>query len=274
MGHTFQGIQHNTIYPQPNFAATHNENGGWTATQSFYLTKRTWNNGNWRSLFARGNSIVILDPDTEPYHTFLRIASANPIYEEGGLVKVDVSFAGAQFAQYNGDELFSSQTTYRLAGSISDAPLSEHPKWKALTEAEKVTLGRMIDGSVVYRSAGPFGAGIYWNSETGSLIPASENVISADGIQFRNLIAQGQVTYRFPSVTWTETSEGTSPMTSSQINKLGRISNPRGNPPEAAGSRNWMLVSASQEQRGDLYQTELSWELSDKDGHNSFLYDD
>jgi hypothetical protein len=62
-------------------------------------------------------------------------------------------------------------------------------------------------------------------------------------------------------------------MTAAQLNKLGRISTPRGGPPTPTGSRNWMLTGASQEQRGDLYQTQLEWSLSEREGHDSFLYD-
>jgi hypothetical protein len=276
MGHTFQGIQHNTIYPQPDFVATQSDTGGWTATQSFYLTRKTWDNHEYRLLFARGNSIVLIDPNTEAYHAFLRVATINPVYEEGNIVRVNVNFSGATFGQYSDDQLGAgSQTVYRLEGNISEAPLSEHPKWKALPDNEKSTLGRLIDGSAVYiydaDTAGWYAA-IPGTGQKPAALPGGAQLVSADAMEFGKLIAQGQTSYRFPTVTWTESAQGTSPMTSSQLNKLGKISNPRGGPPEASGTRDWMLVSASQEQYGDLYQTNISWELSDKDGWNAFLY--
>jgi hypothetical protein len=66
-------------------------------------------------------------------------------------------------------------------------------------------------------------------------------------------------------------------MTSAQLNLLGKVSTPRGGPPTATGSRNWMLTGAGQEQKGTIdgaiYQTTIEWSLSDRDGWNDFLYD-
>ena len=60
-------------------------------------------------------------------------------------------------------------------------------------------------------------------------------------------------------------------MTPAQIGKLGEISSPRGNPPTVEGY-DWMLSGASQEQRGQLYQTTIEWVLSRAGGHDAFLY--
>jgi hypothetical protein len=35
-----------------------------------------------------------------------------------------------------------------------------------------------------------------------------------------------------------------------------------------------MLTSAFQEQRGDLFTTDLEWTLSEKGGHDAFLYEE
>jgi hypothetical protein len=104
-----------------------------------------------------------------------------------------------------------------------------------------------------------------------------EVTLTGDAVDFAKMIAGGMTTYVVPSVTWTETREGTSPMTSAQHNLLGKVSTPRGGPPTATGSRNWMLTGAGQEQKGTIdgaiYQTTIEWSLSDRDGWNDFLYD-
>jgi hypothetical protein len=60
--------------------------------------------------------------------------------------------------------------------------------------------------------------------------------------------------------------------TASQLNLLSKVATPRGNPPNVSGDRNWLLTSASQEQRGELYQTTIEWTLSEREGWDSFLY--
>jgi hypothetical protein len=276
---TLHGIQNNTIYPQPDFTATQNDRGGWTASRTYILTRTTWNLVTYRARFARGNAITDFDTEVEPYHSFLTIESANPTYTEGGLVEVRVEFVGGQVAQYNEGELAAgAETIYRLEGRLGEAPFSQHHKWKALSDSAKNRLGWLLDGTATI----DISTGEYFRFDeelvgvplTGAIVDAlSWETASGDELEFAKLIVQGETTFKFPTYTWNEVTQGTSPLTSGQLNLLGKIASPRGNPPEAGGTRDWMLTGASQEQRGELYQTSLEWELSERDGHNSFLYD-
>ncbi|MGA0846778.1 MAG: hypothetical protein ACO3RV_09570, partial [Luteolibacter sp.] len=144
-------------------------------------------------------------------------------------------------------------------------------KWKDLSYEEQYSLGNLLNDRVVYGiRENETDKKIFWPE--GNLWFADEQVSSSDGVAFRDLIVSGVKSYVFPTVTWTESTQGTDPMTAAQLNLLGRISNPRGNPPTASGGRNWMLTGASQEQRGELYQTQIEWTLSDRDGWSNFLY--
>ena len=87
-------------------------------------------------------------------------------------------------------------------------------------------------------------------------------------------MSQPQTAIAGDSITWTESTQGASGLTSAQLNLLGNIATPRGNPPEPSGTRDWMLTSAFQEERGELFVTDLEWTLSEKGGHDSFLYDE
>jgi hypothetical protein len=277
---THIGITEGLIYPQPGFTPQRDEKGGWTASQSYGMLKATWGNVAVRLLFKEGASIIGLDPSLESFWGFLRVTSVVVSHEEGDHIYVTATFSGSPTTQFSdGEEGGISDDAapiYRLSGSLGDMPISEHPKFKALAETEQIGLGRIISGEYTW---GPDPrSGITDNftqliagDSYQTVVP--DPITSAEGIEFAKLITKGQTTYLFPTVTWTETTQGAGKLTAAQLNKLGKISTPRGGAPTPTSGRNWMLTGADQEQSGLLFQTTLQWTLSDADGHNDFLYD-
>lgn len=272
---TLRGIYNYNIYPQPDFNAEQDQNGAWTARQSFIVSKTTWASSEWRNKFDIGTQITVINPTLAEFYSFLRVASSSFTEDGGDIVTIQVDFAGSQTAQYGFDEGEEPQDpTYRLEGRLSEQPLSEHPKWTALPATERNPLQLLLNDELVWIYDDVFTNSWLLCRRSGDDLVASDYTLtSANAIAFADMIAKGIKTYIAPTVTWTETTSGNSPMISAQINSLGKISTPRGNPPDAAGTRNWMLTSASQEQRGTLYQTQLEWTMSEKDGWSEFLYD-
>jgi hypothetical protein len=153
-----------------------------------------------------------------------------------------------------------------------------HPKWSPLSAEQKTALGHLITGTLVFDEGQGKICSI--NAEAGStedffdpFLPY-DTIITGDALEFAKVIARGETTYLRPVITWTESAQGTDGLTNAQLNKLGNISTPRGDPPEAAGTRDWMLTSAFQEQSGELFTTDPEWTLSEKGGHDDFLYAD
>jgi hypothetical protein len=270
---TIFGLAINDIEPNADFRPVQSENGGQTATQTFTLRTQSWNNSTVRNKFRRGTSITELNPDIGTQWNYFTITSIALDFQEGDILVVTVDFSGSSTAQYPEDGISEEALpTYRLEGRLAEKPFAEHPKWKALTATQRTILGYLLES--VY----------LWDIEDQEIkIPQDDGelvanttlsaFITGDAAAFADRIAQGESTYFVPSIIWTETTQGNEGMTAAQLNKLGRISTPRGGPPTPTGSRDWMLTGASQEQRGDLYQTQLEWSLSERDGHDSFLYD-
>jgi len=275
MSTTFGELTGNII-PQTGFSPRQDATGGWTATRDYRMTSTTFDT-NTTGTFSRGVSITTLDSTVESYWAFLKIESKEVIYEEAGHVVVRIHFSGANSGQFASEELSEDATPdYSLAGSLTETPLSDHPKFVELDEFERSTLGKLIKGQVEYLYD-PFDLawGIYWprsEQSAGHKLPAHEQLTTADAIAFAQLINEGANTYLRPSFTWTEKTQGNTGLNSAQLNLLGRVSTPRGNPPEPSGTRNWLLTSATQDQRGELYQTRIEWTLSERGGHNEFLY--
>jgi hypothetical protein len=273
MSATIRGFGFNEVKPQPGFTATKSKEGGWTGSHSFAIKRIAWNNASVRGQFAQGTAITELDPDLPSYWNFMKIVEPRVTSEEGDIIIVETTIAGGEGAQYgDGDELADGIVpSYRLNGQLQEFPLSQHPRWVALTALQKEALAGMIDGGIFLNYATDvFG----YRDESQNFYPFSaySGIATGDCLAFAKLIAEGTTTYLKPVFTWTESTQGDGPLTGAQINKLGRISNPRGNPPEPNGTRDWMLTSAFQEERGDLYTTDLEWTLSERGGHNQLLY--
>jgi len=267
------------VRPQPGFTATRDENGGWTGRHLFAIRSSAWANSAVRGKFAKGVAITTLDPGLSSFWEFVKVVGVEVTSDEGDFTMVTAQLSGGQGATYDDEQLSANaEPTYRLSGQLQDAPFSLHPKWAALSDIEKNGLGLLIRGQAEY-DLPTFKVGLYSvEDETFNAIKDSDGndiVMSADNAKaFALRIARGETTYLRPVITWTESTQGTDGLTNAQLNKLGNIATPRGNPPEAAGTRDWMLTSAFQEQRGDLTTTDLEWTLSEKGGHDEFLYDE
>lgn len=277
MSATIKGLGFSDVFPQPGFTATQEENGGWTGTHKFAIRRTSWSLLSGR--FVKGTAITTLDSGLPSYWTFLKVITRTVESEEGDFIMVSVTLSGAEGATYDeGDLGEDAEPTYRLSGQLQDAPMSLHPKWAALGDIEKNGLSLLINGLAEY-DLPTFKVGRYSvEDETFYAIKDSagnELVMSSENAKaFALRISRGETTYLRPVLTWTESTQGNSGLTNAQLNKLGNVSTPRGNPPEAAGTRDWMLTSAFQETTGDLTMTDLEWTLSEKGGHDEFLYSD
>jgi hypothetical protein len=277
MATTF-GISTTELYRQPGLTIGINDKGQIEGSGEYTIAKEQVN-----SILAKvypGAFATTIDDNIPTWAGNLRVASHDISIEEGGLATLKIQFLAPSGSQY--DSTFPDTTandpTYRLEGRLSEKSLTEHPKFKDLSDDQQVALKELISGNIIWArdafTPGDF-ALYYPRKEDGSQTTFYVT-LAGNSIEFANLIAGGITTYVSPTITWTETAEGSSPMTSAQLNKLGKVSNPRGNPPEASGTRNWMLTGAGQEQRGvaagAIYQTTVEWTLSEKDGWNDFLY--
>jgi hypothetical protein len=276
MSATLKGFSFSDVKPQPGFTATRQENGGYIGRHSFAISRSAWESGA-ANQFSKGQPITSFD-DSLPFSwNFLKIVETEIVSEEGDIVMISVTLSGAQGASYN-EEDEAPAPTYRLNGQLQDAPLSMHPKWAALEDIEKSGLALLIRGQAEY-DLPTFKVGSYSveDSTFNAIKDSSGTEIlmdSEDAKEFALRIARGETTYSRPVITWTESAQGTDGLTNAQLNKLGNVSTPRGDPPEASGTRDWMLTSAFQEQRGDLFTTDLEWTLSEKGGHDAFLYEE
>ena len=274
MAATILGLDSTSVRPQPAFRCQQSENGGWTASHTIIVTRAGFDTAGIQALFAKGSLLTGVDAGIPTFFSFLKITDVSVSAEEGDLITLEVNAAGSTAAQYelgDGSGLdIDSLPTYELRGQLSDAGFQHHRKWLPLSDTDKKLLGILLGGYYEYNAST---GKLFIITEDNNFQDTPEQLTAADAKSFAALIQQGQTTYERSQYTWTESTEGAGQLTEPQLNKLGLIATPRGAPPEAGGTRNWKLVSASQSQQGELYRTTLEWQLSDSGGHNAFLYE-
>lgn len=270
--------------PQPDFEANRDgDNGAWQASQSFLITKGKIDDPITRAYFGIGKSVTMLDPNAAATWGFLNLRRISVITQMGGWEVVRVDFNGIPSVDGSGNPIVQDEhaVTYAMRGQVSDAPLQEHPKFKALTALEKNALGKLISGEMQW---GPDWLDVgsfvfsYPQQQDGSFGAVTPNPItSSDGVQFANRIAEGVTTYRKAGFTWSKRWASENPVTATQLNSLQKIvTTPPGSPPKPGTGREFLLVSALFDQTGETdanptFTNELVFELSDEDGWDSFL---
>jgi hypothetical protein len=272
----------NTIVPQDDFNAAQNENGGWKATQSFRIRKGDIDNYSVKEAFPSGATLQSLDKSCDDLFAFMRLATIKGIQNiPGGWQQITVEFVG--FTNGSTSEFTPPETaarpTYGKRGTLKDAPLYEHPKWKALEPAERWALGLFLKGDFQSNSA-LNSVGTYEEYDLRkTFYPAIDNdgdaiTFSEDAIKFIERIAQGRTTYEMATYQHHHRWQGNKGITSAQLNKLGKIDTPSGNPPTPGTGRDWLLIGADEEQNGSgdfLFDNVLTYLLSDEGGHDDFL---
>lgn len=269
------------IYEQPDFSVSQNQNGGWEGSRSYCMLRDTWNQSATKNRFARRVSITTADSTVDSFYSFLTVRSASPTEEDGEHVRLVVHYSGAPSSQYGGegggDLSLQALPTYRLTGQLRDLPFSKHWKWKALDESQRYALGLLMTGDAIRDPEDNTKIG-FWNDETFFHVITPDGgaiVLEGDALKFAKRIGEGESTFESPTFTWEETTQGDAGLNNNQLNKLGKVSTPRGNPPSVSSTdRDWKLETADQHQRGELITTRLLWKLSEQGGHDEFLYND
>jgi len=271
MAATIHGFQTNELKPQPGLQIRRTENGGWEASHEIYIKSDDFLTAS--ASFAKGELLSGLDTNIpEPFNNFLRIDTIGFSRVEGDLIVFNVTATGSGTGQFDSDGLGEDAIpTYDLQGQLVDSPFAQHRKWSALPESDKRLLGSMLAEVIFFDNEDQR---LFSFLEDGTRQYLDEEFTEANAIQFAIRIMRGETTYDKAVYTWTETTEGDEQLTPQQLNALGLITTPRGDPPEPTGTRTWRLTGASQSQAGQLYRTNLTWTLSDDGGDDTFLYED
>ena len=265
----------NAVIPQDDFHAYQNENGGWECTQSFNIRKGDISNQSVYSIFVIGTRLSEYDPNCDEIFTGMRLSKMTGIYNvTGGWQKITLKFVGfttSAGGDFDSEPTTVAQATFSKRGTLTEAPLNEHPKWKNLTDDEKYLLGRCLSDKATFD---PETNNVNWRDPDLDILRTSPTPLVDDALTFAQKITQGITTYKMATYEYHHRWQSNKGVTAAQMNKLGKIATPTGSPPTPGIGRNWLLVGVDEEQNGSgdfLYDNVLSYLLSDEGGHDEFL---
>jgi len=268
--------------PQADFQAEQSKEGGWTATQSYLISRDSIDLETFQNEFRIGRPIEDLYPEIEGFWRFLGLASIPRVqHQTGDYSLISVKFAGFTGPSSSGSEDPEPETvpTYTLRGGVTERSILLHPAVLAVSAASDDDLGilqSLLNG--VYEWADPLGGGAmvcakYIDEQSHvTWRPLVTQPSAGDAETFARLISKGYHTYKFPTFTWEKTWDSTVSLTADEVNNLGYIDLPDGDPPAIDGDRDWMLVNATQEQEGLKFRCTKEWELSDRGGWSADIY--
>lgn len=273
------GLSPLEIVPQGDFNAERGENGGWTASQSYKVLGDTTGINIIDSHFPAEKRASELDATLGALGNLLYLDTAAVTSRKGGIATVRASFLGYSEFEADFDDPQVTRPTYRLRGSLREAPIEEHPSVVALGDEDREIIADCIKGVYAWDYTASSGSelAVPWQDDDGQryLATAARQPSASPSlaITFVHKALQGVTTYTRPTYFWEKTWESETPLSAAQLNKLGKVDTPDGDPPEAGGTRDWMLVDADMQKRGKLYRNFLSWEMSEAGGWDEEVYD-
>ena len=268
------GLSVGEFIVQNDFSARRSDKGGWTATQSFLAIKGSLNETAFRNKFADGTKLTDLDPNADVYFERLQLQSADVQDAEGPYQKIAVNFAGYAGSEENPEEAQPIVPVYSLKGGLRSRSIMEHPDVVALTKVQKGLVKDTITDEYVWDftdSKLKMRNGDQSNDFI-SVMKPTEIQPAGDAVTFCELASNGIIDYDSPTFFWRKTWQSEVGLLAADLNDLGKVSDPDGDHPTPDGGRDWRLVDASQENRGALFDNSLEWELSERGGWDSDLY--
>tara|TARA_R110000765_G_scaffold372389_1_gene462797 strand:+ start:923 stop:1753 length:831 start_codon:yes stop_codon:yes gene_type:complete len=269
------GLSVGDFIVQNDFSASRSDKGGWTATQSFLAIKGSLNDTAFRNKFKDGTKLTELDPNADVYFERLQLQSADVQDAEGPYQKIAANFAGYAGSESNPQEAQPIVPVYSLKGGLRSRSIVEHPDVLALTEVQRGLVKDTITDEYVWDftdSKLKMRNGDQTNAFIAVMKP-TEIQPAGKAVTFCQLASHGIISYDSPTFFWRKTWQSEVGLLAADLNDLGKVSVPDGDPPEAGGTRDWRLVDASQENRGALFDNSLEWELSERGRWDSDLYD-
>lgn len=259
------GLTTNSITPRPDFNATQDETGKWKATMSFSIRRGEYTNV--KSFFYKGELLIAIYPTIDPEFAGFYIESHSVEEQPGCIDIVNVNATGwTESSETQSDR----ETVYDYATSLTERPIIEHPKFKALGVAnEEIPLiVKFYEGK--YRYSGDDTNPQFFDIYTG--LPVGD-ITTPDILKwFRCICVRGVKTYKVPDAEYTETKTDIGGLTASLVEKLGLIDTPPNSPVAPAG-KIWQMsgVHETRSSTNPITYTR-TWSTIDDDDDSDLLY--
>lgn len=229
---------------QPGATINVDAEGKWSGTLTF-LAKRD-------GLASYIPAIGTPHPD----FSFMVLSGIAVTVNEGDVAEVVCNFAGT-------DERNRSKakgtTVYTLGVATSEEPLLSHNRYQNLPDDEREALRNIAAGK----------------EEDGHGNSFRSVVDSEIGLEILKRFDRGQTSYLAPKITWRQSWVQDTKLTNSELNDIGNVTDPEGDPPTLGQGRNWLCTGITQTQESQkAFRIEIEWMASDRGGWDDKVYSD
>lgn len=250
------GFAPNELKPGPDFTAGVDASGKWTGSQTFTCRKFDFGNSSIQAKIQVGTSATTVYPELPVEWEFLYISSWRHEHQPGGITKVFVEYTGSSEDSPDPRDPEEKEESYSLAGSLTELDMVGHPYFADMSGNEKEPIIALIKGTGRRDYASETNI-IVTDNYTGEQIGFA--ISSAKGLKLYDLIFnQGKTTYPASQIEWTVQKSNKAGISDENLQLLGYIADPEGNPPEFT-DRNWMFTAATQNRTNANPKTTKTW---------------
>ena len=273
MAATHYGITAGGWTPAPDFRASRDASGLWTASQTFAMPHDTWENTAYLE-FTRGTPITDLFPELNSKWNFLELEEADVQSIPGGIHEVFCTFNGFDEAEFPGDE---REVTYFLTGTLQERSMLLHPLY-----VREVPEEIKADGAIISQAYEGLWAGDD-RLEDDDIRQRNIYHVPTDGREttltnsntvkwWRLIIDRGVRTYKAPTLQWTCETANKGGLDEDDVESLGLVDgDPPGEPPQPfEGDFEWIKISLDDTRAKNSSANSQTWELSPAGGMPKF----
>jgi hypothetical protein len=253
---TLYGFAPNELKPGPDFTAGVDSNGKWTGSQTFTCRKFDFGNASIQAKIQVGNSVTQVYPELPTEWDFLYISSWRHEHQPGGITKVSVDYSGSSEDSPDPRDPEEKEESYSMAGSLTENDILGHPYFADISEGvERPAIVALIKGTGRRDYENPSFI-LVTDNYTGELVG---QIDSPKGLKLYDLIFnQGKTTYLASQIEWTIQKSSTTGISDENLQLLGYIAEPEGNPPNFT-DRDWLFTAATQNRTNANPKTTKTW---------------
>lgn len=249
------GFAPNELKPGPDFSAGVDITGKWTGSQTFTCRKFDFGNASIQSKIKVGTSATTVYPELPSEWEFLYISSWRHEHQPGGITKVFVEYGGSSENSPDPRDPEEKEESYSMSGSLTELDILGHPKFANISGTERDAMVALIKGTGrIDYSMTPRTVIDNYTTEIIGRIGLTDKGEKLYDLYFN----QGKTTYLASQIEWTVQKTNEAGISDENLQKLGYIDTPEGNPPTFP-DRNWLFSSASQNRTNANPKTTKTW---------------
>jgi hypothetical protein len=269
---TIRGIARNSWLPGPDFVFQRDTTGKVTGSQTFSANRQDFYGQIMQAAFRKGTKISVVYPQVLSYLHPLEIDTAECQEEPGGIDKIFVTYVG--YIQVD-SEMQDRETVYSRNNALEERSILRHPKFLAdVTDIEDIELIVKGHDGLYEKNKTASTASNYkiWDVVTQGNRGALIDALAIEWWDF--IVTRGIKTYQAATSEWTKSRSNAGGLANIDLEKLGKIDVPDGDPAAPAGMIWFMSGSTESRTVGTASSWSITWTLIDDNDINQKLYGD